>query len=480
MNIDEYSQYDGLGLAALVRKKEVTPQELLDASLRTINKLNASLNAVSFVDEELALKKLENHLPNGPFKGVPFLIKDLSLISKDFPINMGSRFAKGSVTNTVNELMKRFSKAGLLTIGTTTTPEFAYSATTESVLYGPTRNPWHTKLSPGGSSGGAAVAVSSGMVPLAHGSDGGGSIRIPASCTGLVGLKPTRGRVPTGPFISEPLSGLSVEFALTKSIRDTAALLDCIAGPFPGSYASLQSQSLSYEKTIKQKVRPLRIAWTKTPASGLPVDEDCLTALDETVELLEDLGHTVIEDAPSYDDEILQAALFQIWTANIYHSISTMAEQIQVKPSEENIEAAIWKSYLYGGTLSAAQLLDAKHITGTTSYQIGDFFTNYDLLLSPTIASPPFKLGELNANDSSLSAKDWAEKSYRYVPFTNVFNVTGQPAISLPLGWNKASLPIGMQFTGKFGDEGTLLQLAAQLENAKPWRDKYPPLHASQ
>src|SRR5699024_7750644 len=455
MKIDEYYQYDGLGLAELVRKKEVTPKELLDASLESINKMNPSLNAVVAIDEELAFKTLENHLPNGPFKGVPFLLKDMSLLSKDFPINMGSRFAKECTTNADSELMKRFKMAGLVTIGTTTTPEFAYNATTEPVLYGPTKNPWNTELSPGGSSGGAAVAVSSGMVPLAHGSDGGGSIRIPASCTGLVGLKPTRGRVPSGPFVSEALSGLSVEFALTKTIRDTAALLDCVAGSFPGSYSALHSPTLPYEQAIKQDVRPLKIAWTKTPASHLPVDEDCFAALDETVKLLENLGHTVIEAAPRYDDEILQEALLQIWTANLYHSISKIAEQKQVKPSEENIEAAIWQSYLYGGTLSASQLLDAKHITGTTSYKIGDFFTSYDILLSPTIARPPFHLGELNANDSSLSAKDWATKSFSYVPFTNVFNVTGQPSISLPLGWNKANLPIGMQFTGKFGDEMT-------------------------
>src|SRR5699024_10081417 len=215
--LDEFYRYDGFGLAELVKQKKVTTKELLDASLQCINNLNPLLNVINALDEELSLITLKKHLTDGPFKGVHFLMKDMSLLSKDIPINMGSRFAKGTTTEADSELMKRLKKAGLVTIGTTTTPEFAYNATTESVLYGPTRNPWHTELSPGGSSGGAAVAVRSGMVPLAHGSDGGGSIRIPASCTGLVGLKPTRGRVPSGPFLSEPLSGLSVEFALTKT-----------------------------------------------------------------------------------------------------------------------------------------------------------------------------------------------------------------------------------------------------------------------
>lgn len=476
MNLTEFAKIDGLGLAELVKKQEVTPKELMECSLRIIEQLNPQLNAVVSVLEEQALIEIEKGLPDGPFKGVPFLIKESHAMAKGVPVHMGSRLAQGTTASADSELMSRFRKAGFVTIGTTTTPEFAYNTTTESVLHGPTRNPWNLQHSSGGSSGGSAAAAASGMVPIAHGSDGGGSIRIPASYTGLVGLKPTRGRIPSGPLASEPLNGLAVQFGLTKTVRDTAALLDFVSGPDAGCYGYAERPAVPYEIAIKEQVRPLKIAWTSSAPPGIHVEQACLDVLHETVELLESLGHTVVEDAPKYDREAFGRAMFHIWTSNIYHTIEKVAKMHNRIPGEDNVEAAIWKSYLYGKELTAADLLGAIDRIGLTSRQVGEFFTEYDVLLTPTTATEPMKLGVLDANNDKLSAEEWSEQSFAYVPFTNLFNATGQPAISLPLGWSKSgsSLPIGMQFAGKFADETTLLQLAAQLEEVKPWNLKSP------
>ncbi|BAU27772.1 amidase [Aneurinibacillus soli] len=479
MNIVEFSTYDGLGLAELVKSKQVTPEELVQLSVKAIKELNPDLNAVVSILEEEAISEIEEGLPEGPFQGVPFVIKELVLHAKNIPFSAGSRLAEGSVLPVDSELMKRFRKAGFVTVGTTTTPEFGYNAATEAVLYGPTRNPWNVNHSPGGSSGGSAAAIASGMVPVGHANDGGGSIRIPASCSGLVGLKPTRGRIPAGPYNSEPLNGIAIEFALTKTVRDTAYLLDAVSGPDIGCYGWPESPSEEYKKIIERPVKPLKIAWTGRPASGVPVDEECLMALHETVQLCEDLGHIVVEDRPEYEVEPFSLATLQIWTANIYKMINGVAKASGKTPSDKNIESAIWQCYLYGKEMKASELLDAIEINATVSRQVGQFFSDYDVLLSPTMAALPAKIGFLNANNPSIDAKQWTEQIFTYAPFTNLFNATGQPSISLPLKWSAAGLPIGMQFTGRFADEATLLQLATQLEKAHQWKDKKPAIHAS-
>ena len=477
MKKSEYVNYDGIGLAELVKNKEVKPEELVQTSLDLIEDLNPALHAVASTIEDQALEEIKQGLPKGPFEGVPFLIKELVLHAKGVPANMGSRLAEGMTFPVDSELMARFRKAGLVTVGTTPTPEFGYNATTEATFYGePAKNPWDTNRSPGGSSGGSSSAVAAGIAPLAHANDGGGSIRIPAACTGLVGLNPTRGRIPAGPFTREPLNGIAIEFALSRTVRDTATLLDAVAGPDVGCYAWAEPPKTPYAQAMKTTPKPLKIAWTGKPASGVPVDEECLRELHETVKLLEDLGHTVVEAAPQYDAESFSQATVRIWTANIHHMINGVASALGRQPGEDNIEAAIWECYKYGKAMPASDLLEAIDTNAAVSRQVGQFFTDYDVLLSPTIATLPTPLGLLNSNNTSIDAVEWTEQIFTYAPFTNLFNATGQPSISLPIGWSNEGLPIGMQFTGRFADETTLLQLAAQLEEAKPWKEKKPPI----
>jgi len=477
IKLSEYSKYDGLGLAKLVRDKEVTPNELLETSIEGIKELNPKLNCVYNILYEQALKEISNGLPDGPFRGVPFLIKEVVLHAAGVPVNMGSYLAEGLVFPYDTELMSRFRKAGLVTIGTTPTPEFAYNATTEATFYGPTRNPWNTNHSPGGSSGGSAASIAAGIVPLAHANDGGGSIRIPASCNGLVGLKPTRGRTPTGPDYGEPLNGIGIEFALTKTVRDAASLLDSVAGSDPGCYAYAEPPQRPYSEEININPGKLRIAWMDNPLSGVSVDQECKDVLYETVKLCEDLGHEMVEASPKIDVEMFSLATLRIWAANLANMMDGVATLLQRTPSEDNLEATSWACYKFGKEMKASELLQALDIYTLVSRSVGNFFTNFDLLLSPTTARPPLPLGELNANAPGVDAKQWTEQIFTYAPFTNLFNTTGQPAISLPLGWSKGGLPIGMQFAARFADEATLFRLASQLEQSCPWKDKSPPVH---
>ncbi|MGE7953278.1 amidase [Lysinibacillus xylanilyticus] len=477
MNLQEYASYDGIGLAELVKTKQVTPHELTKLALQGIEKVNPSINAVASVLEEQADKAISTLNDNQPFAGVPFLIKEVVLHAEGVPHSMGSRVAENAVMSVDSELMKRFKNAGFILSGTTTTPEFGYNAATEAVIYGPTRNPWNLNHSPGGSSGGAAAAVASGIVPIAHGNDGGGSIRIPASCSGIVGLKPSRGRVPMGPYNSEALNGLAIEFAQTKTIRDTATLLDQVAGPDLGCYSIIQSPEMPYSKAIQQKVRPLKIAWTTETNSGAFVDPECIEAVHKAVKLLEELGHEVVEARPVYDEAPFSRATVNIWTANIYKMIVGAAELTGKTPSRDNIEAAIWQCYEYGKNLKASALLEAINTNALVSRQVATFFEDYDVLLSPTIGTLPAKIGELNADNPNISAIEWTEQIFTYAPFTNLFNATGQPSLSLPLAMSASGLPIGLQFTGRFADELTLLQLGKQLEESAPWKDRKPPVH---
>jgi len=479
MNLSQYSVCDGVGLAELVRQKEVTPKELKMVALEGIAKVNPQLNAIVSILSEKADEQIEVGLPDGPFRGVPFLIKEIILHAEGVPFSMGSRLAKGAVFPYDTELMARFRKAGLVTVGTTTTPEFGYNATTESVLHGPTHNPWNLRHSPGGSSGGSGAAVAAGVVPFAHANDGGGSIRIPASCNGLVGLKPTRGRVPTGPDYSEPLNGLGIEFAVTRTVRDAAALLDAVAGPDTGCYAWAEPPKRPFFDEITQPPRRLRIAWTSKPPSGASVDQECLDSLHATVRLCEELGHELVEASPIIDSEQHMLATLRIWAANVTSWVDGIAQATGQTPSEANVEAANLSTYRYGRTITATELLEALATQNIVSRAVGSFFTEYDVLLSPTTARPPLPLEELNANAKGLSAKEWTEQIFTYAPFTNLFNTTGQPAISLPLGWSKGGLPIGMQFAGRYADEATLLQLASQLEYACPWKERRPAFHVA-
>lgn len=477
MTLKEYATCDGLGLAELVARKQVSPQELVTTALQAVEKLNPKLNAVLQTLPKQAEAEIAAGLPSGPFTGVPFLIKELVLHAKGVRCEMGSKLARGFVPSADTELMARFRRAGLVLVGTTQTPEIGYNPTTETVLFGPVHNPWDLSRSAGGSSGGAGAAVAAGIVPLAHASDGGGSIRIPASCNGLVGLKPSRDRIPSGPDYGDLLCGLACEFVVTRSVRDAAALLDLVAGPDVGAPGHPVPPARPYHEQPTIPPGRLRIAWTTTPASGEKIDPACEKAVHDTVQLLQDLGHTVMEDRPRYDWETFLQQVHILWTAYTAFAVDAVARNLGRKPGPDNLEAVTLACYEDGKRYTAVDLLKSMDYGNLLSRQVGALFQNVDVLVTPTIARPPAPLGELNQNRQGMTAMEWTRQVFTYVPFTPLFNSTGQPAISLPLHWTASGLPIGVQCVGRFGDEATLLRLAAQLEHARPWTGRRPPVH---
>jgi amidase len=479
ISLKDYTAHDGLGLAELVARREVTPDELGAAAFEAVAKVNPRINAVLHTIPKEAAAEIRAGLPRGPFTGVPFLIKEIVLHAKGVRCEMGSKLAQGYVPDADTELMARFRRAGFVLAGTTQTPEFGYNPTTETRAFGPVHNPWDLGRSPGGSSGGSGAAVAAGIVPIAHANDGGGSIRIPASCNGLVGLKPSRDRIPSGPDYGDLLCGLACEFALTRSVRDAAALLDAVAGPDPGAPGHPVPPARPYREQIGTPPSRLRIAWTTTPASGAKIDPECEKAVHETVRLLESLGHTLIEDRPRYDWDAFLENVNVIWGAFGVASIDFASAMTGRKPGPDNLEAVTLASYEDGKRYSAIDLLNAMTHCNLVSRQVGPFFEKVDVLVTPTIARQPAPLGELNQNREGMTAIEWTRQVFSYVPFTPLFNVTGQPAISLPLHWSADGLPVGVQIAGRFGDEATLLRLAAQLEQARPWAAKRPPIHAA-
>jgi amidase len=471
ISANDYSSRDGLALAELVAKKEVTEKELADAALRAAERVNPQLNAV-----------LQTFAPqahgSGPFAGVPFLIKELVLHAKGVRCDAGSRLAQGFVPSEDTELMARFRRAGLALVGTTQTPEFGYNPTTETKLFGPVHNPWDTTRSAGGSSGGSGAAVAAGIVPLAHANDGGGSIRIPASCNGLVGLKPSRDRIPTGPDYADPLCGLAVEFVVTRSVRDAAALLDVVAGADIGAPSQPPQPARPYRQEVGAKPGRLRIAWTDRPASGAKIEPECEKAVRDTARLLESLGHTVVEDAPRFDWDAFLANVHVLWTAFTVLSVDGPARALGRKPGPDNLEAVTLACYEDGRRYSANDLLVAMDHQNVVSRQVGRFFEQYDVLVTPTIAALPAKLGELDQDRKGMTAMEWTKQVFAYCPFTPLFNTTGQPAMSLPLHSSASGVPVGVQIAARFADEATLFRLAAQLEEAKPWAGKRPKVFA--
>ena len=478
-NVSGYSNYDGLGLAELVRKREVTPGELLEDALEGIDAVNSELNGVVARVDDLAREEISGGLADGPFTGVPFLVKELGMQVKGAPSRCGSKLTEDYVAAEDSELMTRVRAAGLVTAAMTAAPEFGFNPTTESVYYGPTHNPWDIGRSPGGSSGGSAAMVAAGVVPLAHANDGGGSIRIPASCCGLVGLKPTRNRVPTGPSFGDWLNGLAIELVVSRTVRDTAAFLDAVQGPDTGPPDIITPPANPYLEDVGTPPGKLRIGWTGTPISGVNVHADVIDGLHETVKLMESLGYELVEEKFEIDWNHFFEGLLTLWTAYLAWAIDGIASSVQRTPSLENMERVTWDLYHHGKSLSAMDMHDALANFNTVCRQTGAMFERFDVLLTPTIAQPPLPLGTMNQNAVGVDAREWTRQVFDWVPFTPLFNTTGQPAISLPLHWSPDGLPIGMQFAGQLNDEATLIRLAAQLEEAKPWIDKKPPVYFS-
>ena len=471
MHFSEYSEYDAIGLAQLIKSGQVSVQELQQLARQAILAVNPALNA-------LVGELFEEPLPSsttGPFAGVPFVIKDFSIHAAGVKVGLGTRLTgEGIVYPHDTELMTRFKQAGLVTLGRTATPEFAFNVTTEPVSNGPTRNPWNRSRSTGGSSGGSAALVAARAVPVAHATDGAGSIRIPAAWCGLVGLKTTRGRTPPGPDSDERLSGFGIDFALTRTVRDAAALLDAVQGPGIGDKYFAPPPERPYAQEVGTPPGRLRIAMTTQAWSGTPVDKEYADTVTMVCRELVSLGHDVEEASPQVDWERFIDANLPIWTASIAEGALGLAQTRGIKIGQDVLEAVTLVSVEYGRRLTAVDLLRALRLCNTITRSVSPFFRSYDVLVTPTVATPPPPLGTLNQNDPNLDPRGWLNKLFALIPFTPLFNMTGQPAISLPLGQSSEGLPIGVQFVARYGDEATLFRLAAQLEQALPWAARHP------
>ena len=471
----EYEQYDGLGLADLVRRKEVTPAELLDAAIERVEARNPAVNAVTMKLYEYGRKAIDS-LPEGPFAGVPFLMKDLTSPIAGIRMTRGSRFfADAPPSPADSEHVKRLKRAGLVIFGRTNTCELGLSLTCEPQLHGPTRNPWNFAHISGGSSGGAAAAVASRILPIAHASDGFGSIRAPAACCGLVGLKPTRSRNTFAPFAGEGLGGVSTEHAVTLSIRDSAALLDATRGAGPGDPYVAPLPAGPYLKEAGANPGRLKIAWTTAAPNGAKIDRECLRLLEETVGLCADLGHDVEERDPEIERSAVVPTFLTLAAANTVVNLASHPTAGRTA-REGEVERITWLTAKLGENISAPDYVRATQTAHRLGRQMAAFHTEWDVLLTPGLSSPAVKLGWLDMMMDDVH--EYWRRVFDFSPFTVWFNLTGQPGLMLPLGQSRGGLPLAVQLVGRFGDEATLIRLGAQLEAARPWFGRKPALAA--
>ncbi|HKQ07169.1 MAG TPA: amidase [Blastocatellia bacterium] len=473
---DEFAALDATAQAELVRRKEVKAIELVEAAIKRIERINPTLNAVITPMYDEARATAAAALPDGPFSGVPFLLKDLLAAYAGVRMASGSEFVGDFTPDYDSELTARHKRAGLVIVGKTNTPEYGILPTTEPTRFGPSRNPWDTTRNTGGSSGGSAAAVAAGLVPMAHANDGGGSIRIPASCCGVFGLKPTRGRNPLGPDFGDIFSGLVAEHAVTRSVRDSAALLDATAGPSPGDPYYAPAKARPFAEEVGAPTGALRIALMTQTLLGTPVHEDCVKAAHDAAALCAELGHEVAEAAPVINGELYMKSFMALWSAGCAWTIDGLAHVLGREPQEDQFEPGTWMLYQMGKQTQATDYLMALQWLQGMSRTVAQFMTDYDVWLTPTLGEPPVPLGSFDAQPDDPMAG--MRRATQFVPYTPICNATGQPAMSVPLYWNEEGLPIGTHFIGRFGDEATLFRLAAQLEQARPWAKRRPPLSA--
>jgi amidase len=478
---DDLATLDATASADLVRSEAVSPTELVDAAIARIEALNPTLDAVIHERFDRARAEAAGDLPDGPFRGVPFLLKDFSCRMAGEPLHEGMAFLKriGWIEGHDSWLAEQWRRAGLVVLGRTNTPEVGILPTTEPAAYGPTRNPWATDRTPGGSSGGSAAAVASGMVPAAHGNDGGGSIRIPASACGLVGLKPTRGRVSLAPDYGDLLGGLVVDGALTRSVRDTAALLDVAEGAAPGEPFVLARPERPYVEEVGADPGSLRIGvMTDAPGGAVEVHAECVEAARGTASLLESLGHHVEVSHPAaLDDPEYTGHFVTTWAAGMAWVLDYWTRLTGHEIGPDDVEPLTWALAEMGRSCTAPQWLTSREWLQVSTRAIARWWADgFDLLLTPTLAEPPPPLGSFDSPpDEPLHG---ILRAATMIPFTPAFNVTGQPAVSLPLHTSADGLPIGVQLVAAAGREDVLVRVAAQLEAAAPWADRRPPVHA--
>jgi amidase len=481
MRLSEYANFDGLGLAHLVRKKEVSRRELAQVALRAIHAANPALNAIiETYDPAGTVAADAEGDAVGAFAGVPFLLKDIGSHDANVTFELGSRLAKGlRAPPFPSELVRRFHTSGVTILGRTNIPELGSSCTTEPLLHGPTRNPWNLERTPGGSSGGSAAAVAAGIVPLAHANDAGGSIRWPAACCGLFGLKPSRNLNPHGPDAALAVNGLAAEHVVTRSVRDSAAMLDVTAGPDTGAWCYTPRLSGSYLKELLNPVGTLRIALdlnARFPPTRL--DPEIVAATRKSAELCHSLGHHVNEASVEFDHEPVLEAFSIIWASGLRAAVEGLSSLTGRPVSHDTVEPHIMAAYRDAATMSAARLQWALDQMNTVARAYGKLFQSYDVLLSPVSSTEPFPIGAL-AGLPTERFYDWFIGMCSHCPFTSAVNIAGVPAMSVPLNWSKSGLPLGSHFVAALGAEALLLRLAAQLEAAQPWIQRLPTHHVS-
>ena len=471
----EYRDHDALGLAELIAGKQVTAEEVLDAAIARMEAVNGQINAVVHPMYDAARRAIAAGLPDGPLAGVPFMLKDLGVLYDGEPTSFGSRLWAGFVADHDSTIVARYRAAGLVICGKTNTPELGIACTTEPVAHGPTRNPWNLGRGAGGSSGGAAAAVAAGILPAAHATDGGGSIRIPASHCGLFGMKPTRARNPAGPDVGEGWSGLATGHVVSRSVRDSATLMDATAGPEPGAPYWAPPPARPFAQEVGADPGRLRIAYLTEAPGGYPLDPDCAAAAAETAKLCAELGHAVEETRFDYDFDDMNWAMWMIIAGNLRTVLNLRGEAIGREVTADDVERITWAGAELGRELTAADYARAIMIIHALGRRLTGFLEDYDVILSSTMAEPPPPLGRIDMNMEG-SVDDYTASMMPHMPITPLYNCAGNPAMSVPLHWNAAGLPIGVHVGGRFGDEATLFRLAAQLEAARPWADRRPEL----
>ncbi|MEL7547426.1 MAG: amidase family protein [Pseudomonadota bacterium] len=474
MTIEAYSEHDATALAELVRSGETTPSELLEDAISRAERYNPELNALTYKAYDEAREAAKGEIPDRPFRGVPFLMKDIASPVAGWPQTSGSHFLADQTAAEDGALTKRHRDAGLILFGKTNTPEFGITGTTEGAFLGSCRNPWNTDYISGGSSGGAAAAVAAGVLPMAHASDGLGSIRIPAACCGLFGLKITRDRNPNSSYDNAAAIGLTVEHVVSRSVRDSAGLLDATGYPEPGAPFASPPKERPYVEEIEIAPGALRIAFHSETPNGRPVHPEIRAALEETAKRLEALGHHVEERGLGIDYRRLYAAQRAVSGSNFAASISAAIEMKGREPREDEFEPLTWRNYRGSKHYTGVDAMSGWSALRSLSREILKLHETYDVILSPVLGTPVPKIGEIDP--VNMQPRDVDRRQAEVFPFTPPQNISGQPSMSVPVGWDTAGLPIGMMFSAAYGDEATLFRLAAQLEQAHPWQTERPAL----
>ena len=471
MKLSDYAACDGIELASRISAGTVTATEAVDAAYALIGRLDKEINAFVALERELAYAAAQAARP-GPLSGVPIAMKDCVAFVSGSVRNFGCRLSAGMRVEQDDEIVVRFRAAGLIPLGTTNVPELSSCLTTESRFHGPCRNPWNLDHSVGGSRGGAAAAVAYGAVPIAYGNDSAGSIRIPASCCGVFGFRPSRGRVPTGPREAEIWYGLLSNHVLTRSVRDSALVLDLTEGTDTGAPYGAPAKVRPYLEECRLPAMPLRIAVSDGREQGFAIESDCASALDQTVHRLRELGHDVVPATPPYDGTQLVKTITLFLSVALAEELPSLARANGRVIGPETVESCQRALMERGTRTTAVQLSSALAFRSQLGRLFGRFLRDFDVLLTPTLAQLPARLGWLDADSDDLDA--YLDRMWRYAPFTPLANMCGTPSMSLPLAWSRSGLPIGMMFTGRYGEDGGLFRLAAQLERAFPWQDLHP------